>query len=170
LEINIRKFQEQDITHKVKWINDNDNNKYLHYDLPLEEKKTLSWFKSLTKRKNRLDCTIICNNKPIGLIGLINIDSIKKTAEYYICIGEKDFKGKGVATIATDILVKKSYRELHLSRIYLYTEVKNLQAWRFFEKFGFTKECLLKNNLIYNGRKIDRCLYWLDLDNYINKK
>ena len=43
-EISIRKFNENDIHNKIKWINDSKNNKYLHYDLPLEYDKTLKWF------------------------------------------------------------------------------------------------------------------------------
>ena len=31
-EITIRKFEEKDIPNKVKWINDNNNNSYLHYN------------------------------------------------------------------------------------------------------------------------------------------
>ena len=58
MNIEIRRFIEKDIPLKVKWINDEKNNRFLHYDLPLSEEKTLLWFRSLQGRKDRADYTI----------------------------------------------------------------------------------------------------------------
>lgn len=168
MSVNIRKFQESDIPYKVKWINDDNNNKYLHYDLPLREDKTLIWFKTLKDREDRLDYTITYNKEPAGLIGLLNIDYRNKKAEYYICIGESKFKGKGIAYKATDLIIKEAYYELNLNKIYLYTEVENIPAQKLFEKIGFSQEGLLKDDLIYNGRKINRYIYGLNIESYIN--
>ncbi|GAB6179420.1 hypothetical protein JCM14036_07390 [Desulfotomaculum defluvii] len=167
MEISIRKFQEEDIPYKVKWINDDRNNKYLHYDLPLREDKTLQWFKSLEGRNDRIDYTITYAGEPAGLIGLLNIDLKSKEAEYYICLGGDKFKGKGIAKVATNLLIKKAYKEIGLNKIYLYTEVDNVRAQKLFEKSGFVKEGLLKNDLFYNGKYVDRYIYTLDVKNYI---
>lgn len=170
LDIDIRKFKEKDIPYKVKWINDVNNNKYLHYDLPLNEVNTLVWFNNLKGRIDRVDYCITIDGNPAGLIGLLNIDQKNKKAEYYICMGSDEYKGKGIATIATKLLFYKAYNEIKLSKIYLYTEKDNIQAQRLFDKVGFEKEGLLKNDLIYNERKIDRFVYGLDLENYMQKK
>ncbi|WP_053218191.1 GNAT family N-acetyltransferase [Virgibacillus senegalensis] len=167
MEIAIRKFQEGDIPYKVQWINDDRNNKYLHYDLPLREDKTLQWFKSLEGRNDRVDYTITHAAEPAGLIGLLNIDLKSKEAEYYICLGGDNFKGKGIAKIATDLLIQRAYKEFGLNTIYLYTEVDNVRAQKLFEKSGFVKEELLKNDLFYNGKYVDRYIYTLDVENYI---
>ena len=97
MNISIRRFAEQDIQCKVRWVNDERNNKYLHYDLPLSEDGTLEWFMSIKDRTDRADFTIICEGEPAGVIGLLNIDSKNKKAEYYILVGEDKFRGKGVA-------------------------------------------------------------------------
>ena len=159
MTIEIREFQLKDIPYKVKWINDERNNKYLHYDLPLREDKTVQWFQSLEGRDDRMDYTITFDGSPAGLIGLLNIDNEKKNAEYYICIGEERFKGKGVAQKSTELLIKEAHSKFRLKNIYLYTEVKNIRAQKLFEKCGFIKEKLIKNDLFYNGRHIDRYLY-----------
>lgn len=170
MRIVIRKFEEKDIPYKVKWINDKNNNKYLHYDLPLREDKTLAWFKKIKDRVDRADYTIIYNGKPAGLIGLLNIDPKHKDAEFYICLGEEEYKGKGIGYIATKLLIDIAYKELGLNRIYLYTEIGNISAQRLFDKIGFRKEGVIRNDLVYNGRNIDRYIYGLDLESYINKK
>ena len=167
--VSIRKFDEKDIPYKVKWINDKRNNKYLHYDLPLREDKTLVWFKNIKDRVDRVDFTITYNDEPVGLIGLINIDRKNKKAEYYICLGEEKYKGKGIAYAASKLLIDYAYNKLHLNKIYLYTEKNNNQAQRLFEKIGFKKEGLLVNDLIYNGKKIDRYIYGLIFEDYKRK-
>ena len=73
-DVTIRKFKKEDILNKVKWINDNNNNTFLHYNIPLTIEGTKEWFKKISESTNRYDAVIICNNKPIGVIGLINID------------------------------------------------------------------------------------------------
>lgn len=163
----IRRFTEKDIPYKVKWINDEKNNKYLHYDLPLREDKTLVWFRNIKDRTDRADYTITYNDEPAGLIGLLNIDQKNKKAEYYICLGEERYKGRGIAYTASKLLIDIAYNQLGLKRIYLYTETGNIPAQRLFEKIGFEKEGLLKNDLIHNGRNIDRYIYGLDLETYV---
>jgi len=166
--ISIRKFQEEDISLKVKWINDTRNNLYLHYDLPLREDKTTQWFNSIKNRTDRIDCTILYNNAPVGLIGLLNINKEKLDAEYYVCLGEETAKGKGIASKATDLLIKEAYEKLGLKSLYLFTEVENLAAQKLFERNQFEKIKLIRNELFYNGRYVDRYLYQLIVEQYIN--
>ncbi|NLX03265.1 MAG: pyridoxal-phosphate dependent enzyme [Syntrophomonadaceae bacterium] len=168
MSIVLRKFQESDIPYKVKWINDEENNKFLHYDLPLREDKTLEWFRSVQNRTDRIDYTVLYNDEPAGLIGLINIDHKNKKAEYYICLGGKRFKGKGIAYIASDILIRDSFERFGLNKIYLYTEIDNVQAQSLFEKIGFVKEGLLKSDLLYYDRVIDRYVYGLNVPSFVN--
>lgn len=169
MEINIRKFIEEDITYKVKWINDYKNNKYLHYDLPLKEDKTLLWFNSIKDRKDRVDYTITYDGEPVGLIGLINIDNKNRKGEYYITLGGEKYKGKGIASVASDMLIKEGFNTYNLNKIYLYTEVENTSAQRLFERIGFIKEGLLREDLIQEGRKVDRFLYGLVIAEYLDK-
>src|SRR5690625_2966524 len=103
MDITIRKFESKDIPYKVKWINDPQNNQYLHYDLPLEIEKTETWFKKNKDNSSRYDAVIEVNNIPVGIIGLLNINEFK--AEYYITIGDSTFKGKNIAKKASNLLL-----------------------------------------------------------------
>ena len=169
MDVKIRPFEEPDIPYKVIWINDIENNRYLHYDLPLTESKTRVWYEKLKEKTDRFDCTIEIGGVPVGLIGLLNIDNTNKKAEYYICIGDNKFKNKGIAVSASGLLINESFKRYSLNRIYLFTEVENIGAQKLFEKIGFIKEGLLKEDLIYCGRKIDRYIYGLKVEEYINK-
>lgn len=159
MEVKIRKFEKQDIENKVKWINDERNNQYLHYDLPLEYGKTLEWFLKVADKTERYDAVIECNGIAVGLIGLLGIDEKNSKAEYYISIGEHAYKGKGVATVASEQLLNYAFYSLKLNKIYLYTESENQKAQKLFERIGFDKEGLLKNDLFSKGRFVDRYVY-----------
>ena len=158
-EIEVRKFLLEDVEKKVKWINDSNNNKFLHYDLPLEYEKTACWYKRISDSTERFDGTILYDDTPVGLIGLLNIDKKNLKAEYYICLGEKEYKGKGIALIASKMLIDYAFTVLKLNKVYLYTEEENTAAQKLFERLGFEREGLLKDDLVYNGRHVNRYVY-----------
>ena len=160
-KIEIRKFSFEDIPLKIDWINNTVNNKYLHYDLPLEYEKTVAWYNKIKNADTRYDATVIYNGKPVGLVGLLNIDTVNLKAEYYICLGEDSAKGKGVATVASKMLIKYAFETLKLNKIYLYTEEANVAAQKLFERLGFVREGFLKEDIIYRDKKINRFAYAL---------
>ncbi len=165
--VTIRRFEEKDIPNKVKWINDVKNNKFLHYELPIEYEKTLNWYRSIKNKDTRYDAVIMYDNIEVGIIGLLNIDRMNQKAEYYITIGEEQYKGKGIAYKASKLLLKYGFNELKLNKIYLFTEVNNLGAQRLFEKLGFKKEGKLVQDLIIKDRKIDRYIYGICKGDFI---
>ena len=161
MEITIRKFIKEDIPSKVKWINDPENNAYLHYELPLVQEKTEKWFELNKDRTDRFDATILCDGVPVGLIGLLSIGEGK--AEYYIAMGEKEYKGKGVAKAASVLLCQYAKETLKLNTIELYTEVDNIGAQRLFEKLGFVNKGVAKASAVNRGKAVDRFYYTLTL-------
>ena len=164
-KISLREFAISDIENKIKWINNPENNKYLHYDIPLEYDKTLRWFEN---KNNNVRCDLIVEYEgvPVGLIGLLNIDTVNSKAEYYICIGEVQYKGKGIAKTATRLIVKYGFEELGLNKIYLNVDADNEIACALYEKSGFICEGVFKKDLLHRGRFIDRKRYALLKENF----
>lgn len=147
-DVILRDFEESDIPQKIEWINDPENNQFLHYDLPLKIDQTITWFrnKDNTKRK---DCIIEYNGTPVGVIGLLQIDYINKKAEYYITVGESAYKHKGIATKASKAILKYAFKELHLHKVYLTVDAKNEKAIRLYEKVGFKQEGYFQDDLFH---------------------
>lgn len=161
----IRKFKYEDIEAKVRIINDEKNNRFLHYDLPLEYNKTVNWFKNNINNNKRCDFTIEYYKKIAGFIGLLNLDEKNAKAEYYICV-DNLFSHKGIGYNASLMLLKYAFNKINLNKVYLYTEVSNIKAQLLFEKIGFKKEGLLKDDLIYSGKKIYRYVYGMCKDDF----
>lgn len=157
-DVSLRRFIEEDIDNKIRWINDPRNNTYLHYDIPLEKEKTLLWYRNKND-KNRYDFVIEYNGKPVGLIGLLAVDKVNSKAEYYICLGEHEYKGKGIAKTATKIIIDFGFNQLKLNKIYLNVDADNETACFLYEKCGFVCEGIFKQDLFHRGKFIDRKRY-----------
>lgn len=56
--VTIRKFKREDIPKKVEWINNPENNQFLHYDIPIEIEKTQRWYENIAGRTDRYDAVI----------------------------------------------------------------------------------------------------------------
>lgn len=169
MTITIRKFERRDIPKKVEWINNPDNNRFLHYDIPLEIEKTQKWFDNNSDRTDRYDAVIEVDGVPCGTIGLLSIDRISNKAEFYIAMGETFLKGKGVATYAGRLILDYGFNVLGLNRIYLFTEVENVPAQRLFEKIGFKKEGCIRSDIISHGKYVDRYVYGILCKDYIKE-
>lgn len=165
--VTIRKFTREDIPKKVEWINNPENNQFLHYDIPIEIGKTEKWYDSIQGRTDRYDAVIEADGIPCGTIGFLSIDQKNKKAEYYIAMGEPNLKGKGISTKASKLILKYGFNELKLNRIYLFTEVENVPAQKLFEKVGFVKEGCIRSDISSHGRFVDRFVYGIICDEYL---
>ena len=105
MEITIRKFEKTDIPKKVEWINNPENNQFLHYDIPICVEKTEKWFDSHLGENTRYDAIIEADGFSVGTIGLLEIDRKNSKAEYYMAMGETAHKGKGVAKEASRLII-----------------------------------------------------------------
>lgn len=157
--VTIRKFEKADIQNKVKWINDEQNNRYLRYDLPLTYEGTCQWYKRVKDLKTRYDAVIEAEGIPVGIIGLLNIDYRNKRAEYYVTLGNSAYKGKGVAKKATQLLLYYAFEDLQLNKIYLYVQTDNLPAVNLYKKIGFIREGTLHEDVINRGKFVSRHVY-----------
>ncbi len=169
--VNLRKFNENDIEKKIKWINDPKNNEFLHYNIPLNYENTLNWYIKNQNNPKRKDMIIEYNGIAVGVIGIINID--KKKGEYYITLGENEYKRKGISRKATDMILKYAFEQWNLEKVWLCVDEKNIAARNLYEKCGFQLEGFLRKDIFFKGEMINRCMYgiiredWKD-NEYIN--
>lgn len=167
MRVTIRRFVREDIPKKVEWINNPENNRYLHYDIPLNIEKTQKWYENNIGRTDRYDAVIVADDVPCGTIGLLNIDRKNAKAELYIAMGDTSLKGKGVSTEASKLILNYGFSEMNLERIYLYTETENIAAQRLFEKIGFIKEGCLRDDILSHNQFVDRFIYGILRKDYL---
>ena len=163
--VSLRDFTEEDIRLKVEWINNPENNQYLHYDIPIEYEKKLRWFHQ-KDNAHRMDCTIEYDGQPVGVIGLLSIDKVNQKAEYYITVGNTSYQRKGIATKATMLILEYAFLDLDLNKVYLTVDADNEKACGLYERVGMTCEGLFREDLLHHGKLIDRKRYAILKENW----
>ena len=154
-DVVLRKFREEDIPDKVRWLNAGDNGRYLHYGLPLTEEQTKVWFEEMKNKANRWDATVVYNGKPVGVFGLLNIDMTSKQAEDYSLIGEPGMQGKGIGYKAGVLNVAHAFYDLGLNKVWGIIEADDhasLHRWR---KMGGIVEGYLHDHVRKGNHYVD---------------
>lgn len=154
-DIQLRKIIAEDIPLKVQWINDSNNNEFLHYKLPLTVESQMDWYKYVKDRNDRWDATVLYNGKPVGCFGLLHIDYVNRTAEDYSLIGDTDVKGKGIGTKAGILNLCHAFYDLNLNKVWGTIEVGNNASLRRWRKMGGVVEGYLHDYLWKGDRFVD---------------
>lgn len=88
----------------------------------------------------------------IGTVFLKNIDHVSRKAEYGLFIGELWARGKGFANLIAKLTLDFAFNELDLNRVYLTVFSDNIPAIKSYEKAGFKREGLMRQDF-FDGLK-----------------
>ena len=151
--IKLEKFGKKHLDRSRGWMNDKELCRLFnrHFKF-LTVAKQKDWYKNLLKDKTQLIFAIIVDGVYVGNVGLKNIDKENKKAEYYIFIGDTNYRGKGIGLEGTIKLLDYAKKSLKLHKIYLHVDATNFSAIRLYSKIGFKKEGLLCDELFLNGK------------------
>lgn len=157
----IRLFEREDLPYRVKWLNDDEISSGITIDGPVSLAKTQAWFQKVILDDSKRHFVIIDNStkEPIGIIGLVGIDFRNRKAELYIAIGNKKYWGKDLGSEALQLILEYSFNGLDLNRIYLYTNIENIRARRFYKKNGFVEEGILRQHKYHKGKLEDYVVF-----------
>lgn len=163
--IYLRELEESDLNKNYQqWFNDaevcqhNSHHRFPNYRQNMEE-----YYKNVIKSKNNLILAIVDKetDQHIGNISLQDIDSINRSAEFAIIIGNKDFWGKRIGKEAGKLIVNHGFKSLNLHRIYCGTSVENTGMCKLAAALNFKEEGTNRQALFKNGKYIDIIHYGL---------
>jgi RimJ/RimL family protein N-acetyltransferase len=106
------------------------------------------------------------DGKLVGDCGLRFIDWKSRKAEFFITIGEKQSWGKGLGSDALRIVIRLAFDKMNLNRLWLTVLVDNPRAVRCYEKCGFLREGLLRQESYVDGKYRDVLLMALLREDY----
>jgi RimJ/RimL family protein N-acetyltransferase len=78
-----------------------------------------------------------------------------RTAEFRIFLGNKAYWTRGIGTECTKLMVVYGFEKLNLNRIWLGVNADNIGGVRAYEKAGFIKEGILRQEQYRNFRYYD---------------
>jgi len=94
-------------------------------------------------------------NNLIGVGGLHGINHLAHSAELRILLGDKNFWGRGYGTEATQLILAWAFEILNLHKVWLGVNAAQSNAIRLYEKVGFIREGILRDEVWRNGRYYD---------------
>ena len=152
--LKIRKHLKKDIPCRVKWLNNPKVNKFIGDEIGQKTslKKEKEWFANYQKAKNKKFFTICDNSKPIGFMGLSNINKLNKNADLFIAIGEDGYRGKGIGKIAMRWITDYGFNKLKLHKINLGVVKNNIPAVNLYRSLGFVVEGNMKDEIFYKNK------------------
>lgn len=152
--ITITKHLAKDIPYRVKWLNNPKVNKYIGDTISQTTTlaKQKKWFANYQKDKNKHFFTICDGNKPIGFMGLSNINKQNKNADLFIAIGDDDYRGKGYGKEAMKWLIAYGFNKLKLHKINLGVIKDNTASVKLYQKLGFKIEGEMKDEVYYKRK------------------
>lgn len=111
---------------------------------------------------------IYLDNKKIGQINYNKIDKWAKKTELDIIIGDKDNTGKGYGPDALKTLMEYLFDKFKLNKIWIEASLVNPRAVKAYQKVGFKKEGILREEYYSRGKFVD-CLRFGILKREFNK-
>ena len=155
----LRAAERSDVPTFVRWFNDAEVLRNLEMAVPMSLAAEESWFDRMLAAQGTTDVhLVIClrsDGRPIGTVGLHDIDRANGTAQFGIAIGERSEWGKGYGTDATRAICDFGFGELRLERIGLHVYAGNDRGMRAYEKAGFTLEATLRRAHFTRGEHVD---------------
>jgi UDP-4-amino-4,6-dideoxy-N-acetyl-beta-L-altrosamine N-acetyltransferase len=154
--IYLRPLEREDAPTIVPWFNDPEVTRFLLRHRPMSLRQEEQFIDHLQQSDTNIGLAIIRRDvdQMIGVTGLHQFNDKNRNAVFGISIGDKDAWGFGFGTEATVLLLRYAFETLNLHRIMLQVFEYNPRAMHIYEKLGFRKEGVLRQENYRDGR------YW----------
>jgi RimJ/RimL family protein N-acetyltransferase len=168
--VRLRGYRKDDIDLKLSYINDPEVLRFLESGIPYpitlnEENK---WFEAKSAFKDSykfaieaIDCGLY-----IGECGINSIDWKNSVASVVIFIGNKAYRGKGCGTEAMQILHSFIFNQININKVRLNVYSFNERAIKSYDKCGFKKEGVLRQEIFRDGKYYDTIVMGLLREEY----
>ena len=166
----LREIQRQDMKAINSWRNNEEiistlGAPFRFINQEVDEK----WFEQyMLQRANTVRCAITTkeNDEILGIVSLVEIDFINRSALFHIMVGE-DGQNKGVGTFAVKAMIEHGFKNYGLHRIELHVLADNKRAQHVYEKCGFVQEGVRRQAVFKNGQFKDMLVYSVIKDSHI---
>lgn len=155
-KVYLRPLEPEDAPVAATWFNDPEIRRTLLRQRPMSVHAEEEYIAKANQGDGDVTLGIVirATDRLIGGAGLQQIDWKNRHACFGIGIGAQDEWNRGYGTEATRLMVGHGLETLNLNRVWLEVYEDNPRAMRAYEKVGFRKEGVLRQDSYRGGR------YW----------
>jgi RimJ/RimL family protein N-acetyltransferase len=155
-----RPLEREDAPRLAAYVNDPDVRRTLSMYRPQSVAQEQGFIEALGQDEHRVVVGIARHEEPelIGITGLHGLDFRSRRAELGLFIGERSLWGQGYGTEATRMMLDYGFGTLNLNRVWLQVYGHHAAAARAYEKAGFRREGVQREQHFADGRYVDGVL------------
>lgn len=151
----LRPAEKDDVELFVRWLNDWRTGRTLGMRAPLSKGMEEKWVERLIEAQGKDGYHfVICrleDDRPVGTIGIKDLNLIDGAGGLGIMIGAEEDRGRGYGSDSIQALLRFSFDELRLVRVWLDVYDMNKGAQRVYERVGFVHEGVLRRAAYREG-------------------
>ena len=159
--VRLRAYEKSDLDAVMKWVNDEEVTDLLGGEMlaypasSLVEEKFIEAAAASSDKQKNFAIETLAERRYIGGISFNVIDWLHRCAGLGIVIGDKSLWGKGYGTDAMRVMMRLGFDKMNLHRLWLHVHDYNQRAIASYEKCGFKREGVLREDRFYRGRYCD---------------
>ena len=155
----IREIQREDVQLINIWRNDPELMSHLGAPFAyVNYERDLDWYDHYLKtRAFNVRCAIVRKGDAsmVGVVYLLNIDAVNRSAELGIMIGAQADRGRGAGRYGVESMLRHAFLDLNLQRVELSVLDDNARACALYERVGFKREGVRRKARYKNGAFCD---------------
>jgi RimJ/RimL family protein N-acetyltransferase len=155
-KVKLRALERSDLERSLRWVNDPDVTRFTGTLFPISSAEEEAWYARIQQDSSQRVFAIEAEDGVhIGNCGFRDVQVIPRKAELWIYIGEGSRQDRGYGPAAIGELLAFGFQRMNLHRIWVRVFSYNERAVRAFEKCGFAREGLLRDDVFRDGRYHD---------------
>jgi RimJ/RimL family protein N-acetyltransferase len=169
-KVRLRAYKREDIQLAQQFLNDEETKRLLKpgvpYPITLEQE--YKWFEGISAFNDNYSFAVetLEDGKYIGGCGVNKLDWKNSVATVGIFIGDKNYWGKGYGTDAMKTLVRFIFEQMNINKVKLFVYSFNGRAVKSYEKCGFVREGILRQEMYRDGKYYDEYIMGILKDEY----
>lgn len=157
----LRLFKESDAVALQRHANNTHISDFLfdRFPSPYTMEEAIKWIWAKLDQNPVTHFVIDVDGELSGVIGIDKREDVYRKSYLLGYWLRQDYWGRGITTQAVKLVVSYGIKNLDIVRLQAGVLANNPASMRVLEKAGFTKEGILRNNIIKNGIIMDEHIY-----------